>query len=71
MHNRVEGSPCIEGGLEHLQVKTQDGKIVGTPNVVLATSSPMHHNLAIHSRQHPYRFYAVGLKIPEVQSLAV
>ncbi|CAL5220892.1 g2983 [Coccomyxa viridis] len=46
-------------------VKTKDGKEVGTPNIVLATSSPLHHNLAIHSRQHPYRSYIVGLRIPE------
>ncbi len=49
-----------------MQVKTKDGKEVGTPNIVLATSSPLHHNLAIHSRQHPYRSYIVGLRIPEV-----
>ena len=49
-----------------VQVKTKDGKEVGTPNIVLATTSPLHHNLAIHSRQHPYRSYIVGLRIPEV-----
>ncbi len=53
-----------------VQVKTKDGKEVGTPNIVLATSSPLHHNLAIHSRQHPYRSYIVGLWIPEVCSLS-
>ena len=45
-----------------MQVKTKDGKEVGTPNIVLATSSPLHHNLAIHSRQHPYRSYIIGLR---------
>lgn len=34
--------------------------------MVLATNSPIHHNLAIHSRQEPYRSYVVGLRIPEV-----
>lgn len=50
-----------------VQVKTMDGHEIGTPNIVLATNSPTHHNLAIHSRQHPYRSYCVGLKIPEVR----
>lgn len=37
-------------------------------NVVLATNSPIHHNLAVHSRQEPYRSYVVGLRIPDVRS---
>ena len=52
-----------------MQVKTKDGHEVGTPNIVLATSSPLHRNLGIHSRQHPYRTYCVGLQIPEVRAL--
>ena len=65
MHDAPE-----DQGVRHVsvQVKTKDGKEVGTPNIVLATSSPLHHNLAIHSRQHPYRSYIVGLRIPEVYS---
>lgn len=49
-----------------LQITITDGFTVEAPNVVLATNSPIHHNLAIHSRQEPYRSYVVGLRIPEV-----
>ncbi|EIE23568.1 DAO-domain-containing protein [Coccomyxa subellipsoidea C-169] len=47
------------------KVTTTDDFTVEAPNVVLATNSPIHHNLAIHSRQEPYRSYVVGLRIPE------
>lgn len=53
-----------------LQVKTQDGS-VEADNVVLATNSPIHHNLAVHSRQEPYRSYVVGLRIPDVRPPSV
>lgn len=49
-----------------MQITITDGFTVEAPNVVLATNSPIHHNLAIHSRQEPYRSYVVGLRIPEV-----
>ena len=35
-------------------------------NVVLATATPIHHNLTVHSRQNPYRTFMVALTIPEV-----
>lgn len=40
--------------------------MVTTPNVVLATNPPIHHNMTIHARLNPERSYAVGLQIPEV-----
>lgn len=52
--------------IECLQVKTNTGHTVTAENVVLATNSPIHHNLAVHSRQEPYRSYVVGLRIPKV-----
>ncbi len=33
--------------------------------VVHASNSPIHHNLAVHSRQTAYKSYVVGLKIPK------
>ena len=68
----LNGMECVNQldefmiGMAFVQVKTMDGQEIGTPNIVLATNSPTHHNLAIHSRQHPYRSYCVGLKIAEV-----
>jgi hypothetical protein len=50
------------------QVSTANGFTVEADNVVLATNSPIHHNLAVHSRQEPYRSYVVGLRIPEACS---
>eukprot|EP00887_Chlorella_sp_A99_P007470 scaffold2.g7470.t1 len=35
--------------------------------VVLATCSPINHNLAVHARQLPYRTYAVGMLIRKDQ----
>ena len=35
-------------------------------DVVLATASPIHHNLTVHSRQNPYRTFMIALTIPKV-----
>ncbi|CAI5498826.1 unnamed protein product [Closterium sp. Naga37s-1] len=34
-------------------------------SVVLATNSPINHNLAVHARQSAYRTYVVGLAVPK------
>ena len=47
-------------------VSTENGCTVTAQNIVLASNSPLHHNLAIHSRQEAFRVYASGLKIKEV-----
>jgi glycine/D-amino acid oxidase-like deaminating enzyme len=44
--------------LEGHHVKARDA-------VVVATNSPIDHNLAIHARQSADRSYVVGLKIPK------
>jgi hypothetical protein len=36
-------------------VQTADGHRITCDYVVLATNSPINHNLAIHARQLPYR----------------
>ena len=49
------------------QVSVKDGFTVDADHVVMATSSPIHHNLTVHSRQEPFRTYLVGLRIPKVE----
>ncbi|KAL4858845.1 putative Rieske 2Fe-2S iron-sulfur protein YhfW [Chlorella vulgaris] len=46
------------------KVETEDGKVVRCKAHVMATNSPCNHNLAVHSRQMPYRSYVVGLLVP-------
>jgi len=45
--------------------KTDAGHTVTGGAVVLATNSPIHKILAIHSRQFARRSYVVGLKVPK------
>ncbi|GAQ83159.1 Ubiquinol cytochrome c reductase subunit RIP1 [Klebsormidium nitens] len=45
------------------RVATKTGHSVTADAVVVATGSPINHNLAIHSRQHAMRSYVVGLKL--------
>jgi len=49
-------------------VTTIDGYTVKAKDaVVLATGSPINHNLALHPRQHPSRSYVLGFEVPKVQ----
>lgn len=54
----------IDEGAE-VAVRTADGHTVRAGAVVVATNSPINERLAIHSKQHPYRTYAVALRIEE------
>lgn len=45
--------------------KTDGGYTVTGGAVVLATNSPIHKLLAVHSRQYARRSYVVGLKVPK------
>lgn len=45
----------------HGYVETENASKVYCTAVVLATNSPINHNLAVHARQLPYRTYVVGL----------
>ncbi|CAK9217581.1 unnamed protein product [Sphagnum troendelagicum] len=47
------------------QVITADGIVVTAGAVVMATNSPLNHNLAIHAQQTPDHSYVVGLKLPK------
>ncbi len=50
--------------IESDKVKTESGKTVFCESVVLATNSPINHNLAVHARQLPYRTYVIGVLCP-------
>ncbi|KAL3688749.1 hypothetical protein R1sor_015058 [Riccia sorocarpa] len=51
----------IEAG----KVVTDDKKTVRAGAVVMATNSPLNHDLTIHARQPPCRTYAIALKVPK------
>ncbi|XP_059077402.1 uncharacterized protein LOC131039572 isoform X2 [Cryptomeria japonica] len=51
--------------VEKNHVKTKDGVTVTAGAVVMATYSPLNHNLAVHARQTPNRTYVIGLKVPK------
>ena len=59
-----EGTKVMEANGGGAGVVTQGGARVRCDHVVLATNSPINLNLAVHSRQSPYRTYVVGLVIP-------
>lgn len=46
------------------RVETDKGKKVWCDAIVLATNSPINHNLAVHARQLPYRTFAIGILCP-------
>ncbi|KAH7301018.1 hypothetical protein KP509_23G008300 [Ceratopteris richardii] len=48
---------------EDHKVTTEDGINVTADAVVLATNSPLNHNLAIHARQEAQRTYVIGFRI--------
>ena len=56
----VEG---IEGGPQ-ARVKTQDGWVVTSDAVVVATNSPINDLVVIHTKQAPYLTYVIGAVVP-------
>ena len=51
-----------------VQVHVKEGFKVDADHVVMATRSPVHHNLIVHSRQEPFKTYIVALKVPKVRA---
>jgi len=45
-------------------VKTESGKTIRAKNAVVATNSPINDRVALHSKQAPYRTYAMALQLP-------
>ncbi len=54
----------IKGG-EPATVKTREGHVVSAKSVIVATNSPINDLFAIHTKQAPYRSYAVSFRIPK------
>jgi hypothetical protein len=67
-HGRLFANTCIaeiapESG--KVRLKTADGHTVTADYAVVATNSPVHLRVALHSKQAPYRTYAIAAKIPK------
>jgi glycine/D-amino acid oxidase-like deaminating enzyme/nitrite reductase/ring-hydroxylating ferredoxin subunit len=53
----------VEGG-KPARVETQRGQVVSADAVVVATNSPITDVVSIHTKQFPYRTYAIGVTVP-------
>lgn len=54
----------IESG-ETVSVKTESGFTVKAKFLVVATNSPVNDWVKMHTKQHPYRTYVVGARVPK------
>lgn len=54
----------IEGG-SAARVVTQPGFSIRASHVVVATNSPVNDRVTMHTKQAPYRTYAIGTRIPQ------
>lgn len=54
----------IEGG-NIATVKTRDGATVKAKAVVVATNSPINNTFLVHTKQAPYRTYAIAAHVPK------
>jgi glycine/D-amino acid oxidase-like deaminating enzyme/nitrite reductase/ring-hydroxylating ferredoxin subunit len=53
----------FEGGPD-ARVVTREGHTVSSSAIVVATNTPVNDRLVMHTKQHPFRTYAVGLRVP-------
>ncbi|MFL6790093.1 MAG: FAD-dependent oxidoreductase [Bradyrhizobium sp.] len=64
---RLYADTCVES-IDHKQgevvVKATSGHEIRATDVVVATNSPVNVRIAVHSKQAPYRTYAIAAKIP-------
>jgi glycine/D-amino acid oxidase-like deaminating enzyme/nitrite reductase/ring-hydroxylating ferredoxin subunit len=66
-HGRLFADTCVEKVEEKdgsVTVTTADGRTVTAAAAVVATNSPINDMAAIHSKQAPYRTYAMAFRIP-------
>ena len=64
---RLYSESCVEAiepGSRNVRVKTATGHTLQATDVVVATNSPVNLRVAIHTKQAPYRTYAIAAKIP-------
>jgi glycine/D-amino acid oxidase-like deaminating enzyme/nitrite reductase/ring-hydroxylating ferredoxin subunit len=65
IHTRTHVSH-IKGGDRSI-VRTKSGFNVHAKSIVVATNSPINDRFAIHTKQYPYRSYAIAARIPKGQ----
>ena len=59
------GSPVEEvAGGDHPEVKTKSGRTISSSAIVVATNTPVNDWLVMHTKQAPYRTYAVAFAVP-------
>jgi glycine/D-amino acid oxidase-like deaminating enzyme/nitrite reductase/ring-hydroxylating ferredoxin subunit len=63
IYNQTKVKEVVEDGRLPL-VRTSDGKTVTANAVVVATNAPINDRFFIHSKQAPYRTYAIGVRVP-------
>jgi glycine/D-amino acid oxidase-like deaminating enzyme/nitrite reductase/ring-hydroxylating ferredoxin subunit len=51
-------------GGEPARVRTDAGHTVSANAIVVATNSPISDWVALHTKQEPYRTYAIGMRVP-------
>ena len=54
----------IESG-ETVSIETEGGATITANTVVIATNSPINNRFTMHTKQHPYRTYVVGARVPK------
>jgi glycine/D-amino acid oxidase-like deaminating enzyme/nitrite reductase/ring-hydroxylating ferredoxin subunit len=54
----------VQGG-EEAHVTTTEGYTVRAKAVVMATNTPVNDRVVMHTKQHPYRTYAIAARIPK------
>lgn len=54
----------VQGGSE-AHVTTAEGHTVRAKAIVMATNTPVNDRVVMHTKQHPYRTYAIAARIPK------
>ncbi len=54
----------VKGGAE-ARVETAAGHVIRAASIAVATNAPINDNVAIYTRQAPYRTYVIGMRIPK------
>jgi glycine/D-amino acid oxidase-like deaminating enzyme/nitrite reductase/ring-hydroxylating ferredoxin subunit len=63
LHNQTHAA-LIKGG-NPARVETSQGRVITCDAVVVATNTPVNDRVTMHTKQHPYRTYVLGLKVPK------
>lgn len=53
----------VDGG-ETARIETRGGPVVTADAVVVATNTPINDLVVMHTKQAPYRSYAIGVRVP-------